>query len=224
MSAVRPMLILLQCGGLLLLAIGAVNLTNLLLIRASGRTKELAVRQALGATPLHLARAILTECTLLALLGGLLGMLVGAFGIRALGFLGAEHLPLGSMIRFDARVGLASLLAALGMGVLLAVPVIWFSIRGSLSSGLHSEGRAGTASRAAQRLRHGFIVAQIALAFVLLSGAGLLGLSLRKVLQSPAGFNPEGVLAGQITLPWHDYKHAGCRDRQAFMRVGWPPA
>jgi predicted permease len=214
-GSVRPMLILLQCGGVLLLAIGTVNLTNLLLIRASGRSKELAVRQALGATPLHLSREILVECILLALLGGLLGMLVGSFGIRALGILGAGHLPLGTTIQFDARVAAASQLAALAMGVLLAVPVIWFSVRGSLSSGLHSEGRAGTASRASQRLRHGFIVAQIALAFVLLSGAGLLGQSLRKVLQSPAGFNPEGVLAGQINFPWHDYKTD--RDRHAFV-------
>ena len=176
-SSVRPMLILLQCGGVLLQAIGTVNLTNLLLIRASGRAKELSVRKALGATSLRLARGILAECTLLAIIGGILGMFVGWLGIRALVFLGAERLPLGTTIQFDGRVAGAFLIATLATGILLAVPVIWFSVRGSLSLGLHSEGRTGTASRGAQRLRHGFIVAQIALAFVLISGAGHLGLS-----------------------------------------------
>ena len=92
---VKPTLVLLQCGVLFLLLIGSVNLANLLLIRASGRTKELAIRQALGAGRRHVASEVIAETTLLALAGGGLGLLLGAGGIRLLGSLGTQQLPLG---------------------------------------------------------------------------------------------------------------------------------
>jgi predicted permease len=205
-SEARPMLLLLQGGGLVLLAIGGVNLANLLLIRASGRTKELAVRQALGASPYHVARDVLTETMLLAVIGGVIGILLGAFGIRLLALLGTNHLPLGANIRFDARVGAAAFAASVLMGVLLAIPLTWFNVHTKLLTGLQSEGRSGTPSRAAQALRNFFIVAQVALAFVLLSGAGLLGLSLRHVLNTPSGFRSDNLLTGGLTLPWKTYK------------------
>lgn len=205
-QSVRPTLLLLQAGVLFLLLIGAVNLANLLLIRASGRTKELAVRQALGAGRRHVAAEVIAETSLLALGGGLGGLLLGWLGVDLLRSLGANDLPLGGTIVFDLRVALLSILGALAVGLLLSIPVIWFSLRANLASTLQTESRGGTAGRAAQRLRHGFIVAQIALAFVLLSGAGLLGISLRRVLATPAGFNPEHVLTGSIALPWKNYK------------------
>jgi predicted permease len=204
--AVKPTLVLLQFGGLLLLLIGGVNLANLLLIRASSRAKEVAVRQALGASGTRIARDVLAETLLLALCGGLLGVLLGAFGIRLFGTLGINQLPLGSFVTMDGRVAAVALAGSIAVGLLLAVPIIWFNGRMKLAQGLHSEGRSGTAGRAAQRLRHGFIVAQIALAFVLLAGSGLLGLSLKRVLESPVGFNPTGVLTGRIILPWKNYK------------------
>ena len=203
---IKPTLILLQCGVLFLLLIGSVNLVNLLLIRASGRTKELAIRQALGAGRLHIAAGVIAETTLLTVGGGLLGLLVGAFGIGLLGSLGTAQLPLGTSIVFDLRLAVVSLAAALVVGLVLAAPIIWFSLHARLASSLQTETRGGTTSRAAHRLRHGFIVAQVALAFVLLSGAGLLGLSLKRVLETPAGFNPDNLLTGQISLPWKNYK------------------
>jgi predicted permease len=202
---VKPMLLLLQSGGLLLLLIGGVNLANLLLIRASARTKELAVRKALGASPFHVAMDVLCETMLLSACGGLLGLLVGAAGIRLLALLGTDQLPLGSSIRLDGRVALASLAAAALVGVALAVPIIWFNARSKLLQGLQSEGRGGTPGRAAQSLRSIFIVAQVALAFVLLSGAGLLGLSLKKVMETPPGFRTDNILTGHISLPWKGY-------------------
>lgn len=205
-ATVRPTLLLLQAGVLFLLLIGAVNLANLLLIRASGRTKELAVRQALGAGRRHVAMEVIAETTVLALGGGLLGLLLGWLGVDLLRSLGANDLPLGGTIVFDPRVAMLSILGALGVGVVLAIPVIWFSLHANLAATLQAESRGGTTGRAAQRLRHGFIVAQIALAFVLLSGAGLLGISLRRVLATPAGFNPDHVLTGSIALPWKGYK------------------
>ncbi len=94
---------------------------------------------------------------------------------------------------------------AILLGVVIALPIAWFNLRSHLANALQSESRTGTISRAAQRLRHGFIVAQIALAFVLLAGAALLGLSLKKVMAVSPGFRADHVLTGQFTLPFGKY-------------------
>jgi predicted permease len=208
---VKPTLVLLQFGGLFLLLIGGVNLANLLLIRASGRTKELAVRQALGAGGFRLARDVLAETTMLSVAGGLLGVLLGGFGVRLFAVLGTSQLPLGASVSLNGRVIAVSLAAAVMAGILLAGPVVWFNGRTKLAQGLQSEGRSGTSGRAAQRLRHAFIIAQVALAFVLLAGAGLLGLSLKRVLETPPGFRPDNILTGEIALPWKNYRDDASR-------------
>jgi predicted permease len=213
-AAVRTTLLLLEAGVLVLLLIGAVNFVNLLLIRASGRVKELAVRQALGAGWRYLVSEVLVETTLLTFAGGLLGLAMGAGGIQLLRGLGADRLPLGSRIVFDARLALVGLVAAIVMGIVFAVPVSWFHLRRHLGNALQSESRSGTSGRAAQILRHSFIVSQIALAFILLAGAGLLGLSLQRVMAISPGFQSDHVLTGQILLPWADYSEAG---RLKFM-------
>ena len=212
---VRPILLLLQTGVLALLLIGGINLVNLLLIRANGRAKEFAVRQALGAGRRHLISEVMLETVLLGLGGGVLGLLFGAFGIDLLSRMGADRLPLGGAIEFDGRIAVISLLASLAVGVLLALPVVLFNLHSQLAPVLHSESRSGTVSRAAQRLRHGFIVAQISLAFILLTGAGLLGVSLQKLLSSSPGFQPDHVLTGAISLPWKTYPEPPVR--QAFL-------
>lgn len=212
---VRPMLLLLQVGVLALLLIGGVNLVNLLLIRVHGRAKELAVRQALGAGRWHLAREAVLETVVLALGGGLLGLGLGALGIQLMDALGTDRLPLGARVVFDGRIAVAALAMSLAVGLVLAVPVVLLSLKRDLTPALQAETRGGTASRAAQRVRHGFIVAQIALAFVLLSGAGLLGLSLRKVLSTPPGFETDHVLTARLSLPWKNYPEPG--PRLAFL-------
>ena len=203
---VRPMLLLLQVGVAFLLLIGLGNVANLLLIRASGRTKEIAVRQALGASSFALARGVLAETLLLALAGGALGLLLGAFGVDMLGRLGAARLPLGATIALDAASGAVALGASLAVGLLLAGPVVWFNRHIRLARGLQLESRGGTASRSARRVRNGFIVIQVALAFILLSGASLLGLSLKKAMAIPTGFNADPVLTGRLALPWKNYQ------------------
>src|SRR6266478_1213138 len=115
-AAVRPTLLLLEAGVLALLLIGAVNLLNLLLVRASGRVKELAVRQALGASRGYVVSEVVVETTLLTLAGGLLGLGVGAGGIHLLRIFGADRLPLGSRIAFDARLAFVALVTAIVMG------------------------------------------------------------------------------------------------------------
>jgi len=210
-AAIRPTLLLLQAGAIALLLIGGVNLVNLLLVRASGRVKELAVRQALGASRGYVMSEVVVETTLLTVVGGLLGLAVGTGGIHLLRVLGADRLPLGGRIAFDARLASVALVAAIVMGVALAAPIAWFNLRRHLGNALQSESRGGTSGRAAQILRHSFIVSQIALAFVLLAGAGLLGLSLQRAMAVSPGFQSDHVLTGHILLPWADYPDGTAR-------------
>jgi predicted permease len=200
--SIRPTLWLMQAGVFFLLLIGAVNLINLLLIRASSRTKEMAIRQSMGASRAHIVRQVLTETVLLTAAGGLLGVLVGGWGTELLRVLGANRLPLGAQIAFDGWLASIGLISSVLLGLIIAVPIAWFNLGSHLANALQSESRTGTVSRAAQRLRHGFIVAQIALAFVLLAGAALLGLSLKKVMAVPPGFRADHVLAGECALTW----------------------
>jgi predicted permease len=213
-AAIRPTLLLLQAGAMALLLIGAVNLVNLLLVRASGRVKELAVRQALGASRGYVVSEVVVETTLLTLAGGILGLAVGYGGINLLRALGADHLPLGSRIAFDGRLALVALGSATLLGIVLAVPIAWFNLRRQLGNALQSESRGGTSGRGTQFLRHSFIVSQIALAFMLLAGAGLLGLSLQRAMSVSPGFQSDHILTGQILLPWANYPEAA---RLAFI-------
>jgi putative ABC transport system permease protein len=207
-AAIRPTLLLLQAGAIALLLIGAVNLINLLLVRASSRVKELAVRQALGASRGYVLSEVVVETTLLTLVGGLLGLAVGGVGIDLLRVLGTDRLPLGGRIAFDARSALVCLAAAVLMGIVFAVPIAWFNLRRNLGNALQSESRGGTSGRAAQVLRHSFVVSQIGLAFVLLAGAGLLALSLERAMAVSPGFQPDHILTGQVLLPWATYPDA----------------
>jgi predicted permease len=207
-ATIRPTLLLLQAGAIALLLIGAVNLINLLLVRAGSRVKELAVRQALGASRGYVLSEVVVETTLLTLVGGVLGLAVGAAGIHLLRVLGTDRLPLGGRIAFDARLALVCLVAAILMGVVFAVPIAWFNLRRNLGNALQSESRGGTSGRAAQILRHSFVVSQIALAFVLLAGSGLLALSLERAMAVSPGFQPDHILTGQILLPWATYPDA----------------
>lgn len=200
--SIRPTLWLMQAGVFFLLLIGAVNLINLLLIRASSRAKEMAIRQSMGASRRHVVQQVMVETILLTGCAGLLGVLLGAWGTELLQVLGANRLPLGAHVAFDGWLASVGLIGAVILGVVIAVPIAWFNLGSHLANALQSESRTGTVSRAAQRLRHGFIVAQIALAFVLLAGAALLGLSLKKVMAVPPGFRADHVLAGECALTW----------------------
>ena len=142
--------------------------------------------------------------------------------------LGANRLPLGAHIAFDGWLASIGLVGAVVLGVVIAMPIAWFNLRSHLANALQSESRTGTISRAAQRLRHGFIVAQIALAFVLLAGAALLGLSLKKVMAVSPGFRPDHVLTGECTISWHlqrseSASSIACSNRSASNRESPPP-
>lgn len=205
-AQIRPTLLLLQAGVLFLLLIGAVNLANLLLIRASARSREQAICQALGASRGQVAAQIVTETLVIALTGGLLGLGVGTAAVRALALVGADRLPLGSSISFDLPVVATALAGAVAVGLLLALPIFWFNAHASLAPVLNTESRGGTTTRGTHRLRHALIAAQIALAFMLLAGAGLLGVSFERVLAVRPGFQPDSVLTGRLSLPWTNYR------------------
>jgi predicted permease len=200
--SIRPTLLLMQAGVFFLLLIGAVNLINLFLIRASDRAKEMAIRQSMGASRGHVVRQVVTETVLLTAAGGLLGVVVGAWGTQLLQILGAARLPLGAHVAFDSWLALIGLGGAVILGIVIAMPIAWFNLRSHLANALQSESRTGTINRATQRLRHGFIIAQIALAFVLLAGAALLGLSLKNVMAVSPGFCADHVLTGECTTSW----------------------
>ena len=210
-SAIRPTLLLLQAGVFLLLLIGTVNLMNLLFIRASGRAKETAVRLALGAGRLNIVSEVLVENTLLMLAGAFLSLPVAAAGIRIIAFLSTDRLPLGSQITFEPRLAFAALGAAMMLSIALAAPIAWFYLRSDFGNALQSETRGGTLNGAAQSLRYSFVVAQIALAFVMLAGAGMLGLSLRHIVQVSPGFRSDHVLTGRVSLPSKDYPNVASR-------------
>jgi predicted permease len=214
-AKLQPVLLLLQAGVLFLLLIGAVNLANLLLVRASGRTKEYCVRQALGGSRLQLARSLIVETLVLALAGGVLGLGLGAAGLRGISALAASELPANLALNLNVTVGAVALGGSLLLGLLLALPVVWHTLHGNLAAALTVESRGGTTTRAVHRLRHGLIVAQIALAFVLLAGTGLLGLSFARVLAVNPGFRPENVLTGNVALPSAKYKED--KDRLGFV-------
>ncbi len=215
----RPVLILLQAGVLFLLLIGAVNLANLLLVRASARAKEFSLRQVLGAGRLQIARQLITETLALSLAGGMLGLALGWAGLHGLEAFGADQLPHFAPYRLDGRVCVVAVVASLLTGLLLALPMLWHNLRDNLAMALSVESRGGTTTRSAHRLRHTLIVAQFALAFTLLAGAGLLGLSFSKVLAVNPGFRPENLLTGGVSLPWDHYKDE--KPRFAFItRLG----
>ncbi len=204
-AAIRPILLLLQAGVFTLLLIGLVNLVNLLLVRASSRSKEIAVRRALGASATRVLAEALVETVLLAFLGGLLSLAVAAAGIRLIIALGADRLPLGAYITLNVPLAAIAVTAAIVLGLVLALPIAWFNLRPGLADALHTESRTGTAGRAALVLRHSFVTTQIALGFVLLVGAGMLGLSLKRAMDVSPGFRPDHTIAGQISLVGNRY-------------------
>jgi len=211
----KPILILLQAGVLCLLLIGAVNLANLLLVRAISRTKEVSIRRVLGASASVLVRQVLCEILVLSTLGAVLGLGFGYLGLQAMELLGSDQLPHSGTFNLDLLVCAASFGGAIVVGLLLAVPVLWHNLSGNLASSLSVESRGGTTTKATHRVRHGLIIVQFALAFVLLNGAGLLGLSFLHVNQVKPGFEPAQVHTAQIPLPYGKYKEG--KDRVAFL-------
>jgi len=198
---VRTTLYLLWGGALFVLLIGCVNVANLVLVRSRARLKELATRLALGAPRARIARQLITEGLMLALVSSALGLAVGWGALRLLGALNIQELPRGSEIRLDLAVVAATLAAGTVVGVVLGL-IPSAAVRPStVTTMLREEGRSGTSGRGARLLRRGLVVAQVAFAFVLLAGAVLLFSSFQRVLSVDPGFKADHVLTGTVVLP-----------------------
>lgn len=203
---VRATLYLMWGGALFVLLIGCLNVANLVLVRSRARLKELATRVALGAWRARVARQLVTESVLLTLVSAAAGLLVGYAALRALGSLNIHDLPRGSEIRLDGIVVAYTLAVAAAIGVVLGLIPVAAVLPVNLTTVLREEGRGGTSARGARTLRRGLVVVQVAFAFVLLIGAGLLFASFRHVLAVDPGFRPQGVLTASINLPGTRYK------------------
>jgi predicted permease len=202
----RSTLYLLWGGVVFVLLVGAVNVTNLMLVRSSGRMKELATRHALGAGLGRIAGQLLTETMVLALAGGALGLGLGYAGVRALSAFGLEATPLGTQVTIDATVIAFTFGMALALAVLIGlIPVIGLR-QMNLSQSFREEGRSGTASRGARVTRRVLVTAQIAFALMLLIGAGLLLASFQRVLAVKPGFDASHVITGVVSPPASRYK------------------
>lgn len=205
---VRRALYLLWGGVLFVLLIAAANITNLVLVRTSGRMKELATRHALGAGHTRMARQLLTETLVLTTIGGLLGLAVGYWSLGGLSSLGLAELPRGHEIRMDWIVFSFTIGLAAAQGLLISiVPLAQFAGL-NINLMLREDSRTGTAGRGTGLVRRGLVTLQVALAFVLLIGAGLLFASFRQILAVDPGFKAEHVLTGSVGLRDTQYDNA----------------
>jgi predicted permease len=198
---IRPALrILLAAVGFLLL-IACANVANLLLARAAAREKEIALRLALGASRGRLMRQVLTESVLISLLGGGLGILIAVWGTQALLKLNLQGIPRAQEIGVDGQVLGFTLLVSVISGLLFGLIPAWQSSNPNLNEKLKESGKSASSNPRGNRLRSALVVIQVALAFVLLVGAGLLLKSFSQLQQVNVGFNREHLLTMQISLP-----------------------
>jgi putative ABC transport system permease protein len=216
-----PLLILLGAVGFVLL-ITCANMASLMLARAAGRRKEIAIRTALGASRARLVRQFLTESLLLSLAGGALGLLFANGATRFLlaifpNNIANVSIPQVTSIPTDVRVFSFTLLAALVTGVLFGLaPVLGFKAATS-GEGLKETSRSTTASSAERRFRGSLVISEFALALVLLIGAGLLITSFRNLLRGNLGFDADHILSAQLFLSTAEYPSEKPERRLEFV-------
>ena len=185
----------------LLLLVACANVANLMLAQATLRSSEFAVRVALGASRWRMARQFVTENLLLTLCAGALGILLSFWGVDFLLSLNQNNLPRTDEIAVNWRALLFTLGLAVAIAVTLgALPAARFA-NADLQNQLKESGRGASASRLSQHLRHGLIVAQIAVTLVLLIGAGLIGRSFMRLMKTDTGFQPESAVVMTLSLP-----------------------
>lgn len=210
----RPALLTIQGAVALVLLIACANVANLLLARSATRRREIALRMALGAGRWRIMRQLLTESLLLALLGGLAGLLLARLGLDALIAFNPGNVPRLYEVRLDAQALLFSLLVASVAGIIFGLAPALQTTRADLLDTLKEGGRNTTGG--GQRLRQSLVVAEVALSLLLLISAGLLLRSFQRLLEVDPGFDPNNVLTMRLRLP--DAKYVESAQTLAFLQ------
>jgi len=214
LGGVKPILLLLFCAVGFVLLIACANVANLLLARAGGRAREFAVRTALGAGKLRLVRQLLTESVLLGIVGGAFGLLLASWGTRAALKALPETLPRAGEVGMDLRVLLFTASAALLAGILFGLAPALKVSRTNVQESLKEGGRG--ASGAHNRTHGALVVVEMALALVLLIGAGLTLRSLVGLWNVDPGFNPQNVMVFGFSLSPSSLKSSPAAIRAGF--------
>jgi len=214
LGGVKPILLLLFCAVGFVLLIACANVANLLLARAGGRAREFAVRTALGAGKLRLVRQLLTESVLLGIVGGAFGLLLASWGTRAALKTLPETLPRAGEVGMDLRVLLFTASAALLAGILFGLAPALKVSRTNVQESLKEGGRG--ASGAHNRTHGALVVVEMALALVLLIGAGLTLRSLVGLWNVDPGFNPQNVMVFGFSLSPSSLKSSPAAIRAGF--------
>jgi putative ABC transport system permease protein len=195
------------------LLIACANFANLLLARSAERHREFVIRGALGAGRWRLMRQLLTESLLLSLMGGALAVLLAFWGTNLLVSFKPENLPRLSEISVDGRVLGFTLGISILTGLIFGLVPAWAASRGRVGDALKEGGRSATAGSARQRLRSTFVVVELAVALVLLVGAGLLVKTFWNLRSVEPGFNPEHMITMRVELPETRYKEVAPQTR-----------
>src|SRR6266404_4775944 len=204
-AGMRPALLILLGAVFLVLLIACANLTTMLLARAAAREREIAIRVALGAGRLQLLKQVFTESVLLAVIGGAAGVLLALWGVELLKTIGAQTVPRLHEVNIDLVVLGVTLAICVGTGIIFGLVPGLASSRPELTEALKEGGRGSTVGTRRNRLRNGLVIAEVALALVLLSGAGLLIKSFVRLQNVNPGFNPRGIVTMELSLPLGKY-------------------
>lgn len=200
-GGMKPLLLILSGAVALVLLIACANLATMLLARAAAREREMAIRVAVGASRARLLRQSLTESVVLAIFGAAAGTLFAFWAIDLVKSTGGQTIPRLSEVSIDPTVLSITLLIAVLTGLAFGLIPGLASGRLDLTESLKEGGRGSTTGRRHNRLRNGLVIGEVALALVLLTGAGLLLKSFVRLSHVNPGFNPDNVLTAEISLP-----------------------
>jgi len=198
----RAVLLIVFAATGLLLALAIANVTNLTLARGTGRTREIAIRAALGASRRRLVTLLVAESVLTAICGGVMGVTAAFVGTTLLLRAGAAHLPRLAEVSFDLRVLGFALIATTLTGVLVGIAPAVRMADTDIAALLNESGRSVRGSRKTRRLLGAFVIAEVAIAVALVAGAGRLIRSFDNLQRTDPGFDPRGVLAIDVLLPY----------------------